>query len=71
MRQDVLKRYQDVMPEDLSNELPPRWKVDHKIKVKQGTETPSNVLYRLSRKELEELKSQIGQTPRERIHKAE
>ena len=39
--EDVLKRYQDVIPEDLPNELPPRRKVDHKIVVKPGTESPS------------------------------
>ena len=33
---DVFKWYQDVMPEDLPNELPPRRKVDHKIEVKPG-----------------------------------
>ena len=55
--EDVLKRYQDVMLEDLPNELPPRRKVDYKIKVKLGTEPPSKAPYRLSQKELEELKS--------------
>ena len=56
--EDVLKRYQDVMTEDLPNELPPRREVDHKIEVKPGTEPPSKAPYRLSQKELEELKSQ-------------
>ena len=56
---DVLKRYQDVMPEDLPNELPPRQKMDYKIKVKPGTEPPSKAPDRLSQKELEELKSQV------------
>ena len=56
--EDVLKRYQDVMPEDLPNEFPPRWEVDHKIEVRPGTEPPSKTPYRLSQKELEELKSQ-------------
>ena len=59
--EDVLKRYQDVMPEDLSNELPPRREVDHKIEVKPGTELPSRVPYRLSQKKLEELKSQLDE----------
>ena len=59
--EDVLKRYQDVMPEDLSNKFPPRQEVDHKIKVKLGTESPSKVPYRLSQKELEELKSQLDE----------
>ena len=39
--EDVLKRYQDVMPKDLFNKLPPRQEVDHKIEVKQGTKPPS------------------------------
>ena len=56
--ENVLKRYQDVMPEDLPNELPPRREVDHKIEVEPRTEPPSKAPYRLSQKELEELKSQ-------------
>ena len=59
--EDVLKRYQDVMSEDLSNELRPRWEVDHKIEVKPGTELPSKAPYRLSQKELEESKSQLDE----------
>ena len=59
--EDVLKMYQDVMPEDLSNELPPRQEVDHKIEVKSGTKPPSKALYRLTQKELEELKSQLDE----------
>ena len=59
--EDVLKRYQEVMPEDLPNELPPRREVDHKIEVKPRTEPPSKAPYRLSQKELEELKSQLDE----------
>ena len=59
--EDVLKRYQDVMPEDLPNELPPRREVDHKIEVKPRTEPPSKAPYRLSQKELEELKFQLDE----------
>ena len=55
--EDVLKRYQEVMPEDLPNELPPRREVDHKIEVKPRTKLPSKAPYWLSQKELEELKS--------------
>ena len=58
---DVLKRYRDVMPEDLPNKLPPRREVDHKIEVKSGTEPPSKAPYRLNQKELEELKSQLDE----------
>ena len=57
--ENVLKMYHDVMPEDLSNELPPRREVDHKIEVKPGTKPPSKTPYRLSQKELEGLKSQL------------
>ena len=59
--EDVLKRYQDVMPKDLPNELPPRQEVDHKIEVKPGIKPPSKAPYRLSQKELEELKSQLDE----------
>ena len=59
--EDMLKRYQDVMPEDLPNELPPRREMDHKIEVKSGTEPPSKAPYRLNQKELEELKSQLDE----------
>ena len=50
-----------MMPEDLPNELPPRREVDHKIEVKPGTEPPSKAPYRLSQKELEELKSHLDE----------
>ena len=46
--EDVLKRDQDVMPEDLPNELLSRREVDHKIEVKPEIEPPSNTPYRLS-----------------------
>ena len=59
--EDVLKRYQDVMPEDLPNELPPRREVDHKIEVKSRTEPPLKAPSRLSQKELKELKSQLDE----------
>ena len=59
--EDVLKRYQDVMPEDLPNKLPPRREVDYKIEVKPGTEAPLKAPYRLSQKELEELKSKLDE----------
>ena len=59
--EDVVKRYQDLTPKDLPNELSPRREVDYKIKVKPGTEPPSKAPYRLSQKELEELKSQLDE----------
>ena len=48
-------------PKIYPNELPPRRKVDYKIEVKPGTEPPSTAPYRLSQKELEELKSQLDE----------
>ena len=59
--EDVLKRYLNVMPKDLPNELPPRREVDHKIEVKPGIKPPSKAPYHLSQKELEELKSQLDE----------
>ena len=53
--EDVLKRYQDVMPEDLSDELPPKREVDRKIEVKPETKLPLKAPYCLNQKELEEL----------------
>ena len=50
-----------MMLEDLSNELSHRREVDHNIDVKPGTEPPSEAPYRLSQKELEELKSQLDE----------
>ena len=50
-----------MMPKDLPNELPPRREVDHKIEVKPGTKPLSKAPYRLSQKELEELKSQLDE----------
>ena len=38
-----------------------RWEVDHKIEVKSETEPPSKAPYRLTQKELEELKSQLDE----------
>ena len=58
---DILKRYQDVMLEDLPNELSPRRKVDHKIEVKSEIEPPPKAPYCLSQMKLEELKSQLDE----------
>ena len=49
------------MLEDLPSELLSRREVDHKIEVKPGTKPPLKALYRLSQKELEELKSQLDE----------
>jgi hypothetical protein len=48
----VLEEFPDVMPED----LPPRRRVDHAIKVMPGVEPPAKAPYRMSHEELKELK---------------
>ena len=50
-----------MMQEDLSNKLPLRREVDHKIEVKPKTKPPSKAPYCLSQKELEELKSHLDE----------
>ena len=41
----VLGKYEDVLTNELSQELPPRREVDHKIEVISGLEPPSKVPY--------------------------
>lgn len=55
----ILEKYQDVMPEDLPSGLSPRRVVDHKIEVIPGSEPPAKAPYRLSHRELVELKTQL------------
>ena len=55
----LLKKYQDVFPKDLPNELPPKRSIDHAIETLPGTEPPSKPMYRLSYKETVELKRQL------------
>ena len=57
--ENKLKIYYDVMSIDLSNELPPKQEMDHKIQVKLGIEPSSKTPYCLRQQELEELKSQL------------
>ena len=55
----LLRRYEDVFPEDLPAGLPPSRKVDHKIELQPGSQPYHRSPYRMSPKELEELKAQI------------
>ena len=57
--QDLLKIYLDVFPEELPDGLPPERHLKHTIPLKQGSEPPAQKLYRLSYRELDELKKQI------------
>jgi hypothetical protein len=53
-------KFSDVLMDDLPEFLPPCRKVDHKIKVVHGSILLAKAPYRLNRKELEELKTQIN-----------
>jgi len=55
----VLEEFPDVMPEELPKDLPPRRRVDHAIKVVSRVAPPAKAPYRMSHKELKELKVQL------------
>jgi len=42
---EIIKKYKDVLTKELSNELPPNCKIDHKIEIILGLEPPSKALY--------------------------
>jgi hypothetical protein len=48
-----------VLAEDLPEDLPPRRRVDHAIKVMPGVAPPPKAPYRMSNEELKELKVQL------------
>jgi hypothetical protein len=56
----LYKDFQDVFPESLPNHLPPKRKVDHAIELIPGSEPPFRSIYRMSYKELNELKRQLA-----------
>jgi hypothetical protein len=55
----LLKRFEDVFPEELPAGLPPNRKVDHRIELNPGSQPFHRSPYRMAPKELEELKAQI------------
>lgn len=55
----VLSEYADCFPPDLPKRLPPSRDVDHRIELLPGSVPPSMATYRMSPKELDELKRQI------------
>jgi hypothetical protein len=59
VRQQLLKSFRDVFPEELPAGLPPSREVDHKIELVAGSTPPSRPTFRLSEKELVELKKQL------------
>jgi len=64
----VLEEFPDVMPKELPEDLPPRRRVDHVIEVVSGVAPPAKAPYRMNNEELKELKVQLEETPRERLH---
>jgi hypothetical protein len=47
----VLKKFSDVMPEELPKDLPPRRGIDHVIEVVLGVAPPAKAPYRMSHEE--------------------
>ena len=52
----VLKKYGDVMPDQLPKTLPPRREIDHQIEIVLGAKPPAKAPYRMAPHELAELR---------------
>ena len=61
VRRSTLAEFEDVFPEELPAGLPPSREVDHRIELVPGAVPPSRPTFRLSEKELGELKQQLEQ----------
>ena len=59
--QNLLKRYQDLFPDELPNEFPPKRPVDHEIQIEDGARPPSRPAYRMPKPEMDELQSQLSE----------
>jgi transposase InsO family protein len=57
----LIEEYADVFPDELPAGLPPERHVEHTIPLKSDTEPPAQKLYRLSFKEMAELKEQLAE----------
>lgn len=55
----LLHEFNDVFPKDLPIGLPPTRDIDHRIELVPGSTPPSQATYRMSPKELDELKKQL------------
>lgn len=56
---EIVEEFKDLFPEDLPRRLPPKREVDHKIELIPGQTPPSRAPYRMSPKEMKELKLQL------------
>ena len=59
VRDRMLNKYKDVFPDDLPNQLPPVRHIEHSIDLVPGSTPPSKQPYKMSPKELDELKKMI------------
>ena len=57
---DTLRKFKDVFPDALPDELPPHRDIGHAIHLKQDAVPPYKAIYRMTRTELQEVKSQIA-----------
>ena len=57
----LLEQFADVMPSELPDGLPPKRSIEHRIELVPGARTPAKAPYRMSPKELTELKIQLGE----------
>ena len=57
--QDLLRNFSDVFPKELPSSLPPGRSSDFKIEITPGATPQKKGLYRMSNKELDELKVQL------------
>ncbi|XP_060181990.1 uncharacterized protein LOC132611597 [Lycium barbarum] len=56
---ELMKEFEDVMPQDMSKRLPPRRTVDHEIALVPGAKPPARAPYRMSQPELTEFRRQL------------
>ena len=57
----ILKKYVDVMPDQLLKTLSPRREIDHQIELVLGSKPPARVPYRMAPPELAKLRKQLNE----------
>ncbi len=58
--EQIEQEYADVFRDSLPKELPPRRELDHRIELVPGSAPPNRATYRMSPKELDELRKQLN-----------
>ncbi|XP_060196262.1 uncharacterized protein LOC132625679 [Lycium barbarum] len=56
---ELMKEFEDVMPQDMPKRLPPRRTIDHEIELVPGAKPPARAPYRMSQPELTEIRRQL------------